>query len=73
MTNFLEHGGIPQHRNLNMVASPEFFIFIFGHASIYFPTPLPPQLLQMEVEPWPNNLVKKLDDGGNMMGTYLEL
>jgi len=29
-----------------------------------------PQLVQMEVEPWPNNLRKKLDDGGNMMGTY---
>jgi hypothetical protein len=27
----------------------------------------------MEVEPWPNNLEKKLDDGGNMMGTYWEL
>jgi len=24
----------------------------------------------MEVEPWPNNLEKKGDDSGNMMGTH---
>jgi len=34
------------------------------------PYPLAPQLVQMEVEPWPNNLEKKGDDSGNMMGTH---
>jgi hypothetical protein len=29
--------------------------------------------VQMEVERWPNNLEKKWDDSGNMMGTYWEL
>jgi hypothetical protein len=72
MSNFLEHGGILQHRNLNMVASPK-KLFIFWSCFHLLPYPLAPQLLHMEVEPWPNNLEKKLDDGGNMMGTYWEL
>jgi hypothetical protein len=71
MSNFLEHGGIPQHRNLNIVVSSKFnliFFVMFPFASL----PLAPQLVQMEVEPWPNNLEKKRDDNGNMMGTYWE-
>jgi hypothetical protein len=39
MSNFLEHEGIPQHINLNMVASPK-LIKLFCHASLCFPTPL---------------------------------
>jgi hypothetical protein len=57
MNNFLEHGGIPQHRNLNMVASPKLKNIILSCFPL-LPYPLAPQLVQMEVEPWPNSLEK---------------
>jgi hypothetical protein len=63
MSKFLEHGGIPQHRNLNMVASPKLkkhYFVMLPFVFLHFPTnPLAPQLVQMEVERWPNNLEKK--------------
>jgi len=49
MSNFLEHGGISQHKNQNMVASPKFKKTLFCHASLCFPIPLPHNLCKWKL------------------------